>query len=77
MSRYRSRFVPSVFLKNIQVVYAEQHLMYDLNDVLNGIGGSLGLFLGMSLLGLADWAARPWKRKRERRSGKRTGRETI
>ncbi len=47
-----------------QVVYAEQHLMYDLNDVLNGIGGSLGLFLGMSLLGLADWVAREWRKRK-------------
>ncbi len=38
--------------------------MYDLNDVLNGIGGSLGLFLGMSLLGLADWAAREWRKRK-------------
>ena len=45
--------------------------MYDLNDVLNGIGGSLGLFLGMSLLGLADWAGREWKKRKRGRKNKR------
>ncbi len=45
--------------------------MYDLNDVLNGIGGSLGLFLGMSLLGLADWAGREWKKRKRGRKIKR------
>ncbi len=44
--------------------------MYDLNDVLNGIGGSLGLFLGMSLLGLADAADEEWRKRRWRVSGK-------
>ncbi len=55
---------------SIQVVHAEQHLMYDLNDILNGIGGSLGLFLGMSLLGLADAAVEEWRKRRGRVSGK-------
>lgn len=49
----------------LQVVHAEQHLLYDLNNVLNGIGGSLGLFLGMSLLGLVDWVAGEWRKRRK------------
>ena len=46
------------------MVKAEQHLLYDLNDVLNGVGGSLGLFLGMSLLGMVDKMAAEWKKRR-------------
>ena len=38
-------------------------MLLDLNDVLNGIGGSLGLFLGMSLLGMADTAVAEWRRR--------------
>ncbi len=37
-----------------KVEEAEQHLLYDWNDVLNGIGGAMGLFLGFSLLSIAD-----------------------
>ena len=37
-----------------QVEEAHQVLLYDWNDVLNGIGGAMGLFLGFSLLSIAD-----------------------
>ncbi len=43
-----------------QVERGEQHLLYDLNDVVNGVGGALGLFLGMSMLGIMDIAADWW-----------------
>ncbi len=48
-----------------QVEKGEQHLLYDLNDALNGVGGALGLFLGMSLLGLYEVAAGWWNGRRE------------
>ena len=34
----------------------EELLLYDLNAIISGIGGSLGLFLGFSFLGLIEQA---------------------
>ena len=34
----------------------EEVLLYDLNAIISGIGGSLGLFLGFSFLGLIEQA---------------------
>ncbi len=50
----------------LQVEKGEQHLLYDLNDALNGVGGALGLFLGMSLLGLYEVAAGWWNGRKEK-----------
>ncbi len=60
-----------------KVEEAEQRLLYDWNDVLNdvrndvlnGVGGAMGLFLGFSLLSIAECLG-GWMEKVWRRSGK-------
>ena len=49
---WKSLFTASFFLsaKKTLVKYEEEILAFDFGDLVNGLGGALGLFLGWSLL---------------------------
>ncbi len=38
------------------VIVLEEYLLYDFNDIIAAVGGSLGLFLGFSCLQVAFWS---------------------
>jgi len=42
------------YLGAIHVKKSKQVLLYDFNSIVAGVGGSLGLFLGFSCLGLSN-----------------------
>ncbi len=50
----------------LQVTERRQFIVHDFHSVVNGAGGSLGLFLGISLLGIegkfVNWAAEGWRK---------------
>lgn len=51
--RYRRGDVKIFYPKNDVFVW-EEYLVYDLNAIVSGVGGSMGLFLGFSFLGCCE-----------------------
>ncbi len=57
------RSMVGLFFNHLLVRHSRQRLMYDFNDILNGAGGSMGLFLGTSFLGIVEYIT-SWFRRR-------------
>ncbi len=49
-----------LFFHDVHGTHSRQFIIYDFNAVINGIGGSMGLFLGSSVMGMVgkgiQWA---------------------
>ncbi len=55
-----------MFYYDIHVIQSDQMVIYDLNSIVNGAGGSMGLFLGVSFFGMGNkwikWISRRRKK---------------
>ncbi len=60
-----------------EVVILEEYLVYDFNDIVSSVGGSLGLFLGFSCLEVCRVASRMMSQKRATKKSARNKKKSV